>query len=1092
MKLSLGNQRAVNINKVRLNRTDIAYTMNVNLEVINPTATRARTLNKSLFLFASTNTRITNKILTNNENIVSFLLRDEVGTKSEIYQFEEANQQARATRYSKNLIKGHTKRMVFDARNYSNGTIKNLTLFAGILTGRSSKLRNRYTLEAIDTLIVLQDGVPIENNLLLFTDKARDTLWLGPAYQDNLGYWYKKSLISRAQRTRLYKRLVPNTKVVYTSELDKNLLQTLGNTFEDLYNLNRVVNSKQALVNKLKTETRNYFSPLRYAKGRDHSMPLSFSFNRLDFFRNNGAFSKLIKNEQEMIGAFELLSAQIVRKRVKKNSPGSRLTACAPLKNFDNQEAVVTDTPFYLDLLTVSDIMTVAANDLEMRGITYGLYAYGVEFIFADKTRDKISSIINQNDTGLRSVLVQLERLYKTMILPDNYNVYANCLREPYRMRYEVNDKKDLILNAIKSYVSAISLFHKELATAIKSTPNTLADKLFALSDPMTNGPEGVAQLSQLILDLIKQLERHAQTSTSTNDNVAKNSAVSATQISASRLGLPRRILKVKHYFKEIVDADSLIESGFDYLTVDNEYQSTFQYHPYRTLSYAQLENVVAVERTKYNNLATTRLDAISLTPNYFLRPGVTLPVNTPSPNQFTIDSLVASSILVANKYKNSPADLSQFNVLGNTTETSTNVLSVLNNNLKIMEKENCTVSINLNENSENIFESHGSPIYLKNDNDYLDASEKLSEQSPFVINKTGSVSLGNFLLNTFNNVTQEQYYNTLQNLNSDVLSYLIQTDYFLGNNDSTNQTVKNLTDSSVFRSRDVNIETLATTMQNDVDAKPLTAADNLQYLLLGQEPPDFPTPQEMNYLNFISSPVSASQITQASLKYGTVRKIQYFAGFRKLNDSVMMNKPIWITLTTANAESFSQSGKTILCRMKESTSQFSNYAGIDNSLYDETFLISPKPPLLTFSPRAASSPEFSILSEENFASMENASDLDYDILKYSTSIASGPLTNNNGGQTPVFPKQAQSKNKPLYTNGGDFLLPNGEYYVGHYHLFYVQQQQKYIAMAGRSHRGSPHSTLRASSTKARRILREAGSSPPASTNVVGSEMQGY
>jgi len=1083
MKLSLGKKQAININKVNLNRTAVSYTMDINLEIINPTSRPASALNKSFFLFASSNSEVTRKILADNRSVMSFLKTAPENTEGKIFSLMSSKKRAKSqTRYSKKLINGLTRRLELSAQNSPNGTVENLTLFAGILSRRSRARarKERKSLVAFDTLVVLQDGAPIENNLLLYEDSSMKTLWLGPVYQDNAGQWYKSHATTNSARSPLYKKIVPNVKVIYTSELDKNLLQTLSNSFESLYGLNRSINSKQAIVNRLKTKTRNYFSPLRTAKCRNASFPLSFSFNQLDFFRNNGAFSKLIKNEQEMVGSFNLISARIVRKRVKKNSPGSRLTAVAPLQNFDEKESVVTDTPLYLDLLSAPGVLTVAANDIKMRGITYGLYSYGVEFTFTDRTRDKIISIINQDVTGLRAVSVELDRLYQTMMLSENYNVYANCLRESYRVQYETGNEKETILNAITSYISAISLFHKDLATAIKSTPNTLAEKLFILSDPLTSGPEGLARLSKLILDLINELQRKSQASMSGGTNVAKNSA-SATQTSTSRMGSSRRTIKIKHYFKEIVDADKLGETGFDYLTIDNQNQTEFRYLPYRAISYNQFQNLITVERSKYKNIAIDRLTSVSLTPNYFKRPGGILPVNGPSPNQFEVDSLVASTVLAANMYKNSPADLLQFNVGGNSTELGTNTLSILNNNIKIMEKENCTITIHPADFPEDIFETLGHRVPPRERPCQLDASEKMSEQSPFVINKTGSMSYGNFLLNTYNNTSQEQYYNVLKNLNSDVLSYLIQTDYFLGSDSKTGDKVKNLTDAKVFRSTDADLPSYATELQNNTGNEQNTATANLQLLLLGGDAPDAPTPQELSYINLVSSPVSASQITAASLKYGTVKTIQYFAGFRKINDSVMMNKPIWITLNTANLESMSQSGKTILCKMKGRTSALSGYAGIESSQYDETFLVSPDLPTATFSPTITPNTSFSVLPPQSFPSLNAYLNMEnYDSLKYSTSIAGGPLTNNDGQIPALRRTTAAPANQGRYTSGRDFLLPNGEYYVGYYHLFYVQSRRRYVAMAGRTHTSAPHSTLRATSAKARLILRNAKKNRPA------------
>ena len=168
---------------------------------------------------------------------------------------------------------------------------------------------------------------------------------------------------------------------------------------------------------------------------------------------------------------------------------------------------------------------------------------------------------------------------------------------------------------------------------------------------------------------------------------------------------------------------------------------------------------------------------------------------------------------------------------------------------------------------------------------------------------------------------------------------------------------------------------------------------------------------------------------------------------------------------------------------MKGRTSALSGYAGIESSQYDETFLVSPDLPTATFSPTITPNTSFSVLPPQSFPSLNAYLNMEnYDSLKYSTSIAGGPLTNNDGQIPPLRRATAAPANPGRYTSGRDFLLPNGEYYVGYYHLFYVQSRRRYVAMAGRTHTSAPHSTLRATSAKARLILRNAKKNRPAAS----------
>ncbi len=1065
MKLSLGaNSITANIKKAVVNRMPSAYSIETHLEIIYTSKSKSF-LNKSLFVFVSTSPAITKDIIGNNLEIVQYLTKKKESSHVKYSMTGLSTRRGPVPKkYHKNFKQGHKRTMVID-----KNLISDMTLFVGIVNQRIMSNLEVYSLAAIDTLAVLKNGGVTENNILLFEDSKKKNIYLGKTFQDNAGRWYKQSLGPTTSGDLLYTKIVPNTKVIYKSQLDEGLLKTVANTFNDLYNINKGINSKQAIVNNIKTKTRNYFSSLHYAKTHNLLLPISFSFNRLDFFRNNGVFSKLIKNETEMINSFDLISTTILRKRIIKNNPSNRLTGAGPIKDFGEKEYRFNTGIRYVNLFETDNILTVMATDTEINNVTYGLYSYGVEFTFVDNTYEKLMNILNQADTGLNIVIAKLEALYAEMTQPGNYDVYDEALNDAYIQQYKGKGSEEVLRNAIKSYVSAIALFHKDLAQAIKSTPDTLAAKLFTLADPLTSGPQGLLELLELMLDLAKQVERYGKI-----NNVASQGDAATLQTQSSKMGSGARIVKIKHYFDEVINADDLVDNGFDYLTVDEGEVSNSVFSPFRQISYNKIEQLITVEKTKYDNLSSAPTDPVALTPNYFNLMGYPIRVNSKEPNQEERNTIVATSLLAANKYQNSPIDFSEFSVNDDTTGAPLGLLSILKNNLKVMAKENCTILIDFDaaEAENSVFSTYQPPVYPSTTENYLDAAEKMSEESPFVVNKSGSVSLANFLLHTTNNISQEGYYTEIQKMNNNLLSYLVQTDYYTDNQKIKKYQIKNITDQNVFSSKDVNLETFNLRALS-LDKNRLNAAGTtLSTLLLGQAEPEKITPQELNYATYLAGPVSAVQITAASLKYGNIRKIQYLAGFRKLNDSVMMKEPLWITLTNTNLENFTQSGKTILCKMAKSYSEFSEYRGIRSPFYDELFLLSPGRSV-SYGASTAGNPGFSILAENNFNLLNNLLSIDHELLQYSTSLNTEIMTNNIQdfmfAQPPALIKQAEDKK--LYTNGGDFLLPNGENYIGYYHLHYKQSTKKFVAMVGRAHTNAAHDILKPISPKAKRTV---------------------
>jgi len=1076
MKLSLSSTSATNINKVILTKRPNSHLIEVNMEFIHNNKD-ITFLNKSLFLFASHNKSLTESIIRNNTLMLSYLTKtqtsDQVAysicglTDNDSNAFESQDYEfgrKKSKSFRRNMKKGFKKVLTIDEE-----ALRDLTLFVGVLSSRQKKKRSIYSISGINRLTVLEDGGVPENNILLYEDKSRQNCWVGPAYQDKIGRWHKQVPGSGRPTSRLYGQKVPNTKVVYKSELDKNLLQLTTNTFSDLYNLNKSINSRQAIVNNLKTKTRNYFSPLYFAKTKALTLPLSFSFNQLDFFRNNGIFSRLIKNESDLLNSFDLLSTKILRKRVVANNPSSRLTGVGAVKDFDGREVVISGPGLkaasVIDLFQTNDILSVTSTDEGIRDLTFGLYSYGVEFVFLDNTYQKINNLLNQPNIGLRDVVTKLQRLYKEMLLRDNYDAYAAELSAPYIDRYIAKGKKKILTDAIKTYVSAMAVFYKNMAHSLESTPGSLATKIYSLSDPLSNGPEGTLKLIQLILDLIKEVEFYGNI-----NNVASPADAAVVQMRSSKLGSGSRVIKIKYYFDELVDADDLTNNGFDYLSAIGPRAAFWDF---RRLTYPELEKLISLEQIKFTSLSNTPQSIISLTPNSFIVGGSERKINSKDPNQKKIDSVVASSILASNKYKNSPIDFSQFDITDNpSVEASTDTLSILKNNLKVIEKESCTIEIDSNLEEKNIFNITDSTRAPRSDENYLDAAEKMSEQSPFVINNTGSISLKNFIMSATDNKTQLKYYRMVEKLNNDLLSYLVQTDYFTDNDEVVAMKIKNITDKKVFTSKDQNIETFNLRSLENKKQKPNTSNKMLNELLLGHAQESQILSQEHSYGTFLTAPVSANQIASSALKYGNIRKIQYLAGFRKINDSVMMGEPIWINLTNGLFSSFAQAGKDVLCRMVRSYSEFAEYSGIKSPFYDKMFFLSASKTRPTR--KSLGSSVFGLLAGSSFAELNKISNMDMGNLKYSVSMDKNIQPNNTTTKNKKNSARSQVQTQNLYTNGGDFLLPNGQRYIGYYHLYYKSSVKKYVAMVGRIHTKTPHRTLRASSDRAKRALAKA------------------
>jgi hypothetical protein len=922
-----------------------------------------------------------------------------------------------------------------------------------VVTAKQLSLRKTtaYSVTNKDILKVLQAGVPPENNVVLYEDEAQSNIWLGAFYVDNLGSYRKVN-----NNDLLYSKQVPNTKIIFRSLLSKDLFKVISNNFDSLFDFNKGINTSDSIYNKLSTESTNYFSDLYFAKTKNLNLPLSFSFNKLAYSKNNTLFGRLIKNNLDLLNSLEIRDVRFIRKRLSHFTPSNALTAAGASFDFDKLEEPVNGDTNYVNLLNLNSIVTVQSTDTEIKNKTFGLYQYGVEISLIDRTAQTITDLIDNETSGLSFYASVLKDIYAEASLPNNYNVYSKEFLQSYRLKYK-QERQQSVISAITGYVNALSVFYENFSLSLRESPNSLALKIYEATNPLYVGPSGISSLIEVIDGLISEIRIFIK-----RGNVNPGSSQNINT-KVSKLGNDLRVIKIKHFFDQVVDAEDLINNGYDYLSVQDAQADQPSYSNFRILSFQQFDQVVSVEVTKYDNLSFNDKDDVSLTPNYFSLYGQQNKINLPDPIADTNDSSIATKILVSKAYRNSPIDLTSNEIKNNTSDTSDQILQVIKNNLMLMDKNNCSVEIQVEQESSGLFDNVQN---LQDADEYLDAAEKLSEQSPFVINKTGSISLNNFIFSTANNNTEAAYLNQIEKLDSNMLMYLTQTDYFTLDRSKKGKKIKNITDKKVFSARNNTFDTFTQQVQDQQSAK-TTRSSNLSTLFSPASEQDFYPPQELIYGNLINSPVSASQVPDIALKFGNIRKIEYLAGFKQTKNSLFMKEPIWVSLTQGILTNILNSNTTLLCRFKKYSSQFSKYEGINYPIYDEIFLIG--------NDLTVTSVDSSLPTSVSITALDMITNDVTDEIEFSfADVHEVPFIQASNSTISLSPQQEDNPNENLYTNGNDFLLPNGDKYVGAYHLHYSQQQRKFIAMVGPIHTSKPHETLTPVSNRAHRILKNA------------------
>lgn len=1032
------NNITPNIGSVLLDQADGQYTVSTKIKFISR---KLATSSKDYFVLYCLSEELANRIIGSTSELSSYLNRKKTDSNlivvHDIFEYDLAKSLVYMPDQQHISV---TNKIVIDRSD-----INNLTII--VATARSLKLKKvkRYSPINRDVLSVLHEGHTPKNNIVLYEDLAQTDIWLGAFYRDLQGVYRKTN------NDKLYVKQVPNTKVVFTSQANKSLFKTISNNFDSLFDFNKGLNSKDSIYNKLSTENTNYFSDLYFAKTKNLDLPLSFSFNKLSFYKNNTLFGRLIKNKTELLGAVELQSAKFLRKRVESFNPSSRLTAYGPTEDLERLETPVDLSPTYIDIFGNSKILTVQGTDKEIKDITYGLYQYGVEMTFIDRTAQKIKNLIEAESNGLVSSAAKIKNILAEASQSPNYDVYSQEFNLSYRTKYMSQYRLE-VLTAIRNYVSVLAVFYENFSLSLQESPNSLALKIYDLTDPMLHGPTGLQSLIQILENLISELQIFIKSGS------LKPGASQHQNTKTSKLGNSDRIIKKKYFFKQVVDADNLTNDGYDYLSTQPDLESAPRYANFRILSFQEFSQIKTVEMSKFDSLTFKDKDDIALTPNYFSLGGKPQPINLPQPEVPINNDAIATKILVAKAYRNSPIDFASGEIRNNETGDPNPKLQAIKNSVMLASKNSCVIQVNTDKRNS-LFDSSED---LTVGNNYLDSAEKMSESSPFVVNKTGSVSLNNFLFSTANNNTEAQYLNKVKKLDINMLSYLVQSDYFNLGRSVLDKSVKNITDKKVFYSKNNSFASFNQQVLDQEKAK--VARSTVMNSLLNTSSPteEFYPMQELAYSNTLSSPISASQVANLALKYGNVRKVEYIAGFKQSKNTFFMGEPIWVPLTEGIYQNFFDAGKTLMCRFVEYSSLFSKYEGVKFPIYDEIFLIGRPPTSTSPTPQAnvasfRSTPTVGKEAEYSFADMRGVV---YD-------RAMTPAGDN------VSPAQ-ESVNTNLYTNGSDFLLPNGDKYVGYFHIHYDRRPRKFIAMVGKAHTEIPHDTLTPISNKARRMLKNA------------------
>lgn len=1148
-----------NIVRVEVKKLSSQYVLNITLEFIFSSVDSLRTNGSAtVFFVASTDKSLNTRIMNSYHTLSKYLLPCPGPGNSvadpRVYTMVSPFNSLFADPTSNNVQKDNLvyRRSYEMKMNIKTDTqeISNLLLSAGTYISRSMVGPPVPIIDSLDKAMVLENGAPPSNNVVLYEDKQHGSVWVGGACQDRVGNWYKGNSPYQISRTptggltKLYSRLVPNTKIV-SRGLGSTALQCqqpLVNLAPSSTIVNKINNLKKRIPLLAASSGRktNYFTPLYGTKNNTNIFSCIFGFNKTNFYRENGLFAGLIKNDKALSNCFRILSIKFLRKRVTTDSPDNRLTNTFISNDVGGQyrEKVITKAPKLLDIAGASeDILMITAADGGIRRNTYGIYSYGVEFEFLDNTQTMLENIV----ISLRTRSGQLAKIRAEASCPPNYDASSQSITDRYARKLSSRPlARRSEYRAIITYLSALNFFYGNIAKDLGASLDTLAMNLYSETNIFTNGPAGLGVLLKLIRNLISEIERFLNI-----NNSHKSYVGDSIKINNSKYGNKRRRLTVKHYFDNFVNAEDFRDDGYDYLSKEIVDLQTSKYSPLKVVDYRLMNRILANEdiKTSVTRVTSPRdqvltqadpfifkaspTDPVFLTPNLINIGGVYNKINTQEPNQKEVSAYVGSSLIAANKLRGgSGRNFSNQKTTNNTTNLTNKSLGTIKNNLRVMESEGCTVEVEYDDAvvaGMSIFSYIGGGLQGKNTVSLLDAAEKLSEASDFVVTKGEDPCAEDEKkaapkpdISTTKRDRDRKYYDDIKNVGDKILTYLVQTDYFSPKSTKGSPApvikIKNITDKRVFKSKDTTIQkvkqdtldkikfnTKATTgVMTDVLVQASGKPDSGRSKIF-----DAVSVQEKRYTSDLEGDVFAEDIITFSLKYGNIKKVQCLAGMNiKRNKSIksghilpMKWNPIWVDLTRQMVDNFSISKRPVLCRIMDDpsfASVYSAYRGVESNVYNDYFILG--------SPSTRSLNKEGVITlvdlhGGNFPAMNKAAGAPPDTGKYGRGVMTGVIQNvipiKPRSQPPTTAQKGNlmaTRGRVYYTNGNDFLLPDGDRYMGSYHI-YTRKDGTSVAMQGPTHTGKPHVKLTPVSNKASRALGTAQRPLVMDTDIIDTDI---
>jgi len=795
-------------------------------------------------------------------------------------------------------------------------------------------------------------------------------LWIGDVHQDSQGRWRTGSSAAPPGPTFFGELLT--SKKVYTSKIfdQRNLarierLQVDFNKVSGLLgaNVSQQLRKRLKVLEHIKGGKISFVSDVYYSKSITGDLRLTFGFNYLEAIKRNGIYAPLYESNSQLLDTCSVKSFRVVRRRVKEPNLFNKLTGGdTPQRIYDDEPLEIIGQPTRLGMLDLNTgVYQYMIADGNFDDITTGLYEYGIEISIIDNTKSKLVDILRNPQDGLDVLIPEIETFLAESLLRNNYNITSNRYTKDFLQ--QIKNRYGAYIApgtpwtaAAMKYIASLQLL---FGTQLGDISTLRADLLGAIS-PDVSGPTGI----QFLLKLLQGFASSLRTAIGENHPKAPGAAqVSATSTSGASSRL--KVFKIQQFFLNPINADDLLNYGFDYLNIQAAPGSSVGL-PLLTVD--DWNNLSALEAEK---IAGENIDPSApiaqnpnvkfLTPNYLRMPNETSPSALFSTDEHAQQKASQNiyRLLLSNMSRNSPPSFPNMtaapnNVSSNTTSDQSATYLAQN---QIMEMNSCGVSI-FNQSQEdpiaNVFGITAITTTPANDYKHLvDADEYFSSTSKFVGENPANIILDFASGSTIHASmlpghdaaganTQEA-----QDANSSVISqYLLQADFFT--HPGPNSPLPSLPPPGKYiNNNDTTLGALKETQKSIavyMNSGQFVANQGKQGMsaLIGGPPAGdiIVSETDMAYVNAaLAGDIKPEDVAMTAVKYGFVHVVEYLAGYKIANGESLLGAPVWSYLNDSII-GLVGTGKTFLCRLRKHPGPMGAVKGLEVPTYNEYFIL--------------------------------------------------------------------------------------------------------------------------------------------------------